>query len=435
MKMRSELDRAMQDIVLTEARRQAILHGAAKKRPRFTRGARIAAAAVCVMLTASMLVMASTGLRAALMQALGGLAPQSQAISGVSTQAEGIEVRVVSALADSSLTRVYCEVQDKAGDRLGGEMRIWGWVEGLPNDSGISSGGAKVISYDGDTRTALVELTADGNHLTGDTPATVSFSSFQAIQDIDGLPLPDGVLTAETRKTITLADGGKVLAPEQTPHAFVGTGLVRLSSIGFAEDGRLHVQVAFAGSAGNDQSYMITTVRSRSGKDFETYNQDLTDASFVQDGTHYYDIAFSAGVQDVGDLVLDPLYGTLFTKPEVKGEWDLDVTIQIPEQITYATHTQVGGAVVSQVRVSPISVFVMSDNDASILFGNRPAYAMLRDGTKLILTKNVVNASYSSGELNGDTVGHSYDQWVFDEPIDPADLVSINLDGVTVPLQ
>ena len=31
--------------------------------------------------------------------------------------------------------------------------------------------------------------------------------------------------------------------------------------------------------------------------------------------------------------------------------------------------------------------------------------------------------------------GHAQDQWVFDEPIDPSDIVLLNIDGVDIPLQ
>lgn len=129
-------------------------------------------------------------------------------------------------------------------------------------------------------------------------------------------------------------------------------------------------------------------------------------------------MAFDVSPSDVGNVIFDDLYGSLYVKPA--------------PTLTYETNTQMGGALVKKVNVSAISVFVISDSKHTVL-GHRPTYAMLRDGAKLILTNNCIGGLRALDQQTSQ--GHAYNQWTFDEPIAPADIVSLNFDGVTVPLQ
>lgn len=113
------------------------------------------AAALCVALVATALAISPT-LRDALDSALGAFAPYSREIKGICVIDQGIEVRVVSALSDGNAARVYFEVQDLEGDRLGEhpvtnlglEMPRNNWVSGIEFP-------AQCIGYDRTTRTAL----------------------------------------------------------------------------------------------------------------------------------------------------------------------------------------------------------------------------------------------------------------------------------------
>ena len=420
----------MANITLTSAKRDAILRGLeAKRRPiHWTAGNILLAAVLAAVLTVSAFAAVSPMIREALANALGSFLAQSQPITGVAVEQDGIEIRVVSALSDSSMTRIFCEVQDKTGDRLGPEMRISGWIDGLPWAEDSSSGGTQLIAYDAETRTALVELLQSGAVLEGDTPATIHFQKFQAEESIkDGaVSVPMDILTTATLETMQTEKGETVLVPEQTPSALDGAAYIRLSSFGFGSDGRLHIQYAYLECANRENNRVLTTARSRSGKDDIVYNQNLTGATFQQNGIWYADASYSVTPDDLEDLAFDDLYGRMYVKPPVEGDWSLDITIEPAPSITLQANTQVGGARVKQVKVSAISVLVISDSKRTRL-GYRPTYATLRDGTKLILTNNCVQ-SMGTGAV-------SYDQWTFDQPIDPADIVSMNFDGVTVPLQ
>lgn len=426
----------MANITLTSAKRDAILRGLeAKRRPiHWTAGKILLAAVLAAVLTVSAFAAVSPMIREALANALGSFLAQSQPITGVAVEQDGIEIRVVSALSDSGMTRIYCEVQDKTGDRLGPNMQIGAMIEGLPWEPDSTMIGTTLIAYDKETRTALVELRGSGGSSENDFPATIKFKAFKPIEDLkdSSVRVPIEAVTEKTLTTMLTEDGKTVLQPNQTELKLEKTEQLRFSSVGFGSDNRLHVQVAFMGAANRNDSYVLTNARSRSGREDMLYNEDADFISFCQDGIWYEDMAFHVTPSDLEDLVFDDLYGSLYVKPALEGEWNVDVTIEHTPTLTYETNVQVGGALVKKVNLSAISVFVISDSERTVL-GHRPTYAMLRDGTKLILTSNCVSSMWA---LDTETnQGHAYDQWTFNEPLDPAEVVSMNFDGVTVPLQ
>ena len=61
---------------------------------------------------------------------------------------------------------------------------------------------------------------------------------------------------------------------------------------------------------------------------------------------------------------------------------------------------------------------------------------MTKSGEKLYLTNNCIEGGWSIDDSNADSgAGHAQDQWVFDGPMDPSEIVLLNFDGVDVPLQ
>lgn len=118
------------------------------------------AAALSAILGATALA-ASPTLRQALTEALGSFAPYSQKIEGLSAEDRGIEVRMVSALTDGNMARIYYEVQDLTEDRLDGTLQVE-WESVIPDDRanwaqwGYSDD--RLVGYDPDSRTALMEF-------------------------------------------------------------------------------------------------------------------------------------------------------------------------------------------------------------------------------------------------------------------------------------
>ena len=154
-----DFDKRLQDVLdnlPSQAKRRRL--GAGK-------GALVAAAA-CLLLTGTALA-TSPGLRELLAQALGGFAPYAQGQDGQAYEMDGLEVRVLSAMADQDTIRVYVQLKDLEGDRLSGHINAMGLVDAPDppdDDSGIrgSTFGSQCLSYDEETKTALMACTTWG---------------------------------------------------------------------------------------------------------------------------------------------------------------------------------------------------------------------------------------------------------------------------------
>ena len=156
--MRRDLDMTMEKIRLSPARRTQIMQSVRPRRRVTIRTAgRIAAAIVlAVLLTFSAFAAAIPALREALQNALGSFTEQSQTITGIAAEDNGIEVRPVAALSDSGMTCVYVEIEDQTGDRLSGGYEVSIEISHPQDDQPVHLGtSASQISYDAETHTAL----------------------------------------------------------------------------------------------------------------------------------------------------------------------------------------------------------------------------------------------------------------------------------------
>lgn len=152
---------AMANITLSPARRAEILRGIQPRRARrlhWTVGRAVLAAVLAVLLTFSAFAAAIPALREALQNALGSFTEQSQPITGIVTEDNGIEVRPVAALSDSGMTKVYIEIQDKTGSRLDGSYDVAIEIAHPLDDGPVHLGtDSRQISYDAESNTALYE--------------------------------------------------------------------------------------------------------------------------------------------------------------------------------------------------------------------------------------------------------------------------------------
>lgn len=137
-----------------------------KRGPGALKTALLAAAACAALLCTAFA--ASPGLRELLAQTLGGFAPYAQTQDGQAYEMDGLEVRVLSAMADQDTIRVYVQFKDLEGDRLSEHINAMGLVD-VPSppasdNSGITTNtfGSRCLSYDGETKTALMACTTWG---------------------------------------------------------------------------------------------------------------------------------------------------------------------------------------------------------------------------------------------------------------------------------
>ena len=69
-------------------------------------------------------------------------------------------------------------------------------------------------------------------------------------------------------------------------------------------------------------------------------------------------------------------------------------------------------------------------------YGVQPTGGYSISVNELYLTDNCIEGGWSIDDYNADSsAGHAQDQWAFDKPMDPSDIVLLNFDGVDVPLQ
>lgn len=124
------------------------------------------AAAICAAMTLTALAV-SPDLRAQLAQVLGGYAPYAQSVEGAVCTENGVEIRVISAMADSSMVKIYAEARDISGqNRLSVDMKVSSVINRAKPQSPAETRsfviGGRCVGYDPSTGTALLECGAWG---------------------------------------------------------------------------------------------------------------------------------------------------------------------------------------------------------------------------------------------------------------------------------
>ena len=131
---------------------------------RLRRGLRIALIAACLCAAVVGTTMAvSPTMREYLAKFWGLFLPYTQDIDDVTYVSDGIEVKVISAMADGAMAKVYIQARDLEGDRLyygmgtGCSLRRKKSPSGLGNPSTASS--SRCVSFDEETGIALIAHT------------------------------------------------------------------------------------------------------------------------------------------------------------------------------------------------------------------------------------------------------------------------------------
>ena len=97
------------------------------------RAAAVLAAVLALTVSAGAL---SPGIRGMLSSALGGFGDYAQEIQAGAVVDQDIELKVISAMADSSVTVVYAQARDLTSNRLQGEMQITGFIQNQDPEPG-----------------------------------------------------------------------------------------------------------------------------------------------------------------------------------------------------------------------------------------------------------------------------------------------------------
>lgn len=473
--MRNEYKREMERIApRPEAleRLYQITEGEAEMKPQKKLGRRAAVILVCAALTVTAAAAAAPTVREALLTYLGAFAPYAQTIDGAVCADQGIEVQVLSAISDDMEARFYLAVRDVKENRLNESLRLEGSLTAgeakdpdkkLPRSviGGYSSDYFDFISYDPETKTALfstrilyqntsrptgdAELSLTGmNTLQGElyeyvSCASVTGNTLQSLRadgdagvilspgDVEGTGYTDGVLP-----------GTKVvLAPGQTPLSVEGTDVVRVSSMGFAGDGRFHIRLEFAEgmspwvdeSSGHSMFYVDLM---DGGSELKYY---VCLERLVEGGV---DILFPLVTAEDWEEVQRRqarIYGR-YARPgvEIAGDWSAQFQMDYYPSVTLDWTGELAGCLVYQVTVSPLSVSMGFSGSGTSAGFNTPLRAVKKDGSTV--TANPGPGIYHSTPAmgGGEDSWDARVTWRFEEPVDVEDIVSLTLGDTVIPV-
>lgn len=449
------------------------------------------AAVVCALLLAAA---AAPKVWEIIQEKQGPFTSYAQTIQGAVAERDGIEVQVLSALADDVQCHIFYTVQDLTGDRLDQYLRLNGTLEAAEPveydpDAPVSNYYESpalhgLISYDPATKTALFQQRCwfgDGakpienakiqiesmSTQTGtlDSQNTVScagvgteplkslpsdLDSICDVLDPDAPPIVEDGSTPPDSNALNYHDGflpeqHMVLAPDQTPMPIANNQDMTVSSLGFAEDGLLHIRLKFASgvSLGNHESWTpfgTFEVRGYLSAFLLPKAPEYADRSLsacivrqVEDGV---DISFpQVTAKDAGQLERIEFWGE-YTRPgtALDGGWTVPFPLDYHRSKVLTWTGNIGAINISQVSVSPLTVSIASENEA---LGNISLTALRRDGTTISAqpdTSSHQNVGYLNG---GDSYWVSFNTWTFPEPVDVDELVSLTIEGVervTIPV-
>lgn len=140
--------------------------------PRVLRRSALAGLCACLALAVTAVAVSPT-LREALDGFLGGFTAYTQSVEGAAV-ADGIEIKVISAMADSAVVKVYAEARDVSGqNRLTPGLDVWGVIrrtqdpDKAGNEGNSTTGGGKCVGFDEATGAALLEFSTWGSYTGG----------------------------------------------------------------------------------------------------------------------------------------------------------------------------------------------------------------------------------------------------------------------------
>lgn len=428
------------------------------------------AAAVCAALVGSALALSPT-FRDIILTSLGFRAPYATEVLA-SCQDKGITIEAQSALTDGRMTRLYFTVHDPSGvffledtqndlymDFLAGE-------EEIPGSAGRREDGLERLSYDTETQTALYVFRIGPTGYESATPPTLTHTKLTMSYYLPGYrcwggehfsgPMPFGkpTLPIDILETTT-ENGAVVLLPDQTPHTpDEDCPEVYISSMGFDAEGVYHVRVHADSGIIN-----ATGVDCQDLPPFHVYYDIFTSDGKSYDGYYnsYDDDVVTTPVSDGWDYRLSKL--TRETYPQLgtlrifawysisgsyrQGNWELTIPI---EQVETRTAEPKETLILSRTKDDPppsglsheAQVSSVSVSSLSVVadFTRPENYHLCADVDGYATACTVTFADGSTREpdfFREAWSGSGWVMWEFPEAIDPAQVVSVSLNGSEIP--
>ena len=395
----------------------------------------------------------------ALREQLGVFAPYAQTISGAVCRDQGIQIQVLSALSDDLEARIYLSVQDAEGDRLDSCLALTGRLvtgeekEALSLSAGSAGTGRfKLLSYDPDTKTALLsasvhygetarpgqaaQLSITGMStqagelygtipcapVTGDIldsqPAGEQAEVIFRPSDLEGRAHLDAALPKQTM----------VLNPDQTPTSIEGTEDMWISSMGFAGDGCFHIRLGLGERVRPEERGFFSHLflLGAENEKLDTYQQTLVEGGMDV----LFPLLHPQDLELIRGCVLR-LYGP-YARPgiSIEGSWSVDFQMEYHPSAVLDWTGNLAGRQVRQVTVSPLSVTMYSSDSGG--FHSATLYAVKKDGATVAAEPGT--GRYSNvGRGSGAAVWEAFNTWQFVEPVDLEEIIALTLAGETIP--
>ena len=437
----------------------------------------VAAIAVCAALTLTATAAAAPAVWRSLQEHLGPFAPYAQYIKGASCTDEGIKIQMLSAVSDDLEARFYLSVQDVEGDRLNEFLTLKGWLtageirdrEGKNPAAQVGSGypsthSFDVVSYDSETKTALISATIYYDENARPTrEAQLEITGMSTRQGELRVDIPCAPATGKSLKSLPVGRDDKViatpsdvwgtgytdavlpskkvvLAPGQTPMDIEGTQDFRVSSMGFASDGCFHVRLEFA------QGVRLAFFQNQDGvtKSAMLCGWDGEDAALYHRSFAYQQTLVEGGMDILFPLIkagdLEALqggqvrvYGDYFRSGlQLEGDWSVDFELEYHPSVTLDWTGELGGHQVRQVTLSPLSVTMFSSSGSSGGFHGDTLYAVKKDGSTVAAQPGT--GGYNNVSTPEEVLWDAFNTWKFEEPIDVEDISFLSLKGTLIPV-
>ncbi|WP_130870705.1 RNA polymerase sigma factor [Intestinimonas massiliensis (ex Afouda et al. 2020)] len=448
---------------------RAVLSGEQKPRRHLTRrGLTVLAAAAVLTVTA---LAAGPTIWQAIRNDLGNRAPYAAEVESV-CEDQGIRLEGVTALADNRVLRVYFTARDLEGGRLSEDTYLDYSLENGQNTTWVwGSTAVEQLSYDPETQTALFVVTVTGTEslprdctlrlevgrvLNGGRCASSMLTSGKASTRsfaADGTPVQEepgyqwhgrngasgssGLSwpTGEILPSIRTDDGTTVLLPQPEREAAMDArDPFPIVAAGIAADGRLHVRVR--NQAGTVWSDLSIQARFPRGED-PTPGEQFTAVAVGEDIDFCFQLCGPEELARLEDIRVFGSYSAL--SAPVDGSWSLEFPIHsvaartIPVSLTLPAAPEGMTVEGEALELSPLSLTLLCDEESiyydtpqvsgnvkGIRFERFAPTVTLQDGTQL-----------TAGLTSYDTW---WATWTFDQPIDPDQVVSITINGQTIPL-
>ena len=385
---------------------------------------------------------------------LGNRAPYASQALGF-CEDQGIRIEVQAALADARVTRLYFTLQDLTGTTLD-EDTVSDLILSQETDGQFDWGnggkGLEVLDYDPEQHLATLVYSRGTADLADAPPTQVRLEASyfipghrQARLALDREELP----TEDLESTVTNA-GATVLLPGQNPMALDEDGAVSISSMGFASDGCYHVRFV-------QEEDIVPLMDDGHPCYVEYYLYDPEDpdrwplqgmgdvlCTAVEGGWDYCLPGLTPDTLKYLDLMhLSTKYSAAGGK--IEGSWEITVPVEVldlrtatPAEPLMLPYT-IGGempfgrtwdAQLDQITVSPLSVCTNFSTPEG-----QEAPCQLT-GTELSLSVTLADGTTLTPAYYDEVWSQraGWVMWEFEAPIDPDQVVSVTLNGETLPI-